>query len=89
LLFVCVDLYGNGKSIVDVNIDNPKNVLVTGFSDNVLRFIAERGTEKQLEYVMNIDKTKKLDRQKKEHKQGTKRKERDSNEKDSGKAEKP
>jgi len=36
LLFVAVDLYGNGKSVVDINVDNPKNVLITGFSDNIL-----------------------------------------------------
>jgi len=58
LLFVAIDLYGNGRSLVDVNIDNPKNILITGFSDNVLRFIAEKGNLKQLEYVQNIDKVK-------------------------------
>lgn len=40
LLFVAVDLYGNGKSVVDINVDNPLNVLITGFSDNILRYIA-------------------------------------------------
>jgi telomerase protein component 1 len=58
LLFVAIDLYGNGKSIVDINVQNPKNVLITGFSDNILRYIAERGGNKQLEYVMKIDEIK-------------------------------
>jgi len=58
LLFVAIDLYGNGKSIVDINTDNPLNVLITGFSDNILRFISERGGEKQFDYVQNIDKIK-------------------------------
>jgi len=58
MLFVAIDLFGNGKSIVDINTDHPKNVLITGFSDNILKFIAERGTQKQLEYVMKIDEIK-------------------------------
>jgi telomerase protein component 1 len=61
LLFVAIDLYGSGKSIVEIdNKSNPLNVLITGFSDNILRYIAERGNQKQLEYVENIDKTKKI-----------------------------
>jgi len=60
LLFVAVDLFGNGKSIVDVNTDDPKNVLITGFSDNILRFISERGGNKQLDYVLKIDEVKGL-----------------------------
>jgi len=59
LLFVAIDLYGGGKSIVDVTSDESKNVMVTGFSDNILRFVAERGNKKQLDYVENIDKIKK------------------------------
>lgn len=61
LLFVAIDLYGSGKSIVEINNrDNPLNVLITGFSDNILKYIAERGNQKQLQYVENIDKTKKI-----------------------------
>jgi len=61
LLFVAVDLYGQGRSIVDVIPGNHDNdVLITGFSDHILRFIAERGNLKQLEHVKNIDKIKKL-----------------------------
>jgi len=59
LLFVAIDLYGSGKSLVDVNEgSNPKDVMITGFSDNILRFVAERGNAKQLEYIQNIDETK-------------------------------
>jgi len=61
LLFVAVDLYGSGKSVVNLNEGaSPNDVLITGFSDHILRFIAERGSCKQLQYVEDIDKTKKL-----------------------------
>jgi len=60
LLFVAIDLFGSGKSIVDINTDNPKEILITGFSDNILRFIAEKGNQKQLDYVRSIDEIKKL-----------------------------
>jgi telomerase protein component 1 len=65
MLFVAIDLYGGGKSIVDVNANDPKNVLITGFSDNILRFIAEHGDRKQLDHVLSIDETKGLNRPKK------------------------
>jgi len=59
LLFVAIDLYGNGKSIVDINEgSNPKDIMITGFSDNILRFIVERGNAKQLEYIQKIDEIK-------------------------------
>jgi len=77
LLFVAIDLYGNGKSIVDINIDSPNDVLITGFSDNILRFISERGNQKQLDYVLNIDKTKGLNKPK-----GTKKKSTDKSSKE-------
>eukprot|EP01114_Cavostelium_apophysatum_P006176 TRINITY_DN1741_c0_g1_i2.p1 TRINITY_DN1741_c0_g1~~TRINITY_DN1741_c0_g1_i2.p1 ORF type:complete len:614 (-),score=239.75 TRINITY_DN1741_c0_g1_i2:40-1881(-) len=56
MIFFAVDLFGNGKSIANVDTENPLNVLITGFSDNILRFIAEKGNSKQLEHVINIDK---------------------------------
>ena len=68
MLFVAIDLYGSGKSIVDINTDNPKNVMITGFSDNVLRFIAEHGDKKQLEHVLNIDESKGLNKPKEKKK---------------------
>jgi len=59
LLFVAIDLYGSGKSLVDVNESgNPKDVMITGFSDNILRFISERGNAKQLDYIQHIDEIK-------------------------------
>jgi len=59
LLFVSIDLYGGGKSIVDINEGaNPKDVMITGFSDNILRFISERGNYKQLEYIEGIYESK-------------------------------
>lgn len=70
LLFVAVDLYGNGKSIVDINVENSRNVLITGFSDNILRYIAERGGWKQLEYVQSIDKVKLKEKKKPTGKEG-------------------
>eukprot|EP01115_Flamella_aegyptia_P007180 TRINITY_DN29901_c0_g1_i1.p1 TRINITY_DN29901_c0_g1~~TRINITY_DN29901_c0_g1_i1.p1 ORF type:complete len:658 (+),score=296.62 TRINITY_DN29901_c0_g1_i1:99-2072(+) len=71
LLFVALDLYGSGRSIVDVNTNDPKNVLITGFSDNILRFIAESGDKKQLEYVRTIDEVKKLNKPKGQRKEKT------------------
>jgi len=65
LLFVAMDLYGAGRSIVDVNEGaSPKDVLITGFSDNILRFIVERGNAKQVEYIQTIDQTKGIDKPK-------------------------
>jgi telomerase protein component 1 len=57
LLFVSVDLSGRGMGISD-GTENPNNVMITGFSDSILRFIAERGDNNQLSYVENIDKVK-------------------------------
>jgi len=71
LLFVAIDLFGNGKSIVDLNCANDKEILITGFSDNILRFISEKGNVKQLEYVQKIDEVKHLNepKQKKNRKE--------------------
>jgi telomerase protein component 1 len=80
LLFVTIDLYGSGKSIVDVNEGaNPKDVLVTGFSDNILRFIAERGNHKQLAYIQSIDETKKVGKPKNAKKSAEKPVKKDDN----------
>jgi hypothetical protein len=35
---------------------HPNDILITGFSDSILRFIAERGDNNQLQYVENIGK---------------------------------
>jgi telomerase protein component 1 len=60
LLFVSVDLSGRGNSILDGNEAHPNDVMITGFSDSILRFIAERGDTNQLQYVEHIDEAKKL-----------------------------
>ena len=55
MLFVSIDLSGKGLSIKtgDSSTD-PNNVFVSGFSDAILRFVAERGNENQLAYVEKI-----------------------------------
>lgn len=58
LLYVAIDL--SGRVSVQTEEGDPLNVLVSGFSDSILRFIAERGDENQLQYVENIDVSKKL-----------------------------
>lgn len=62
LLFVSVDLCGSGSSLVEVSEGkHPNDMLISGFSDGILKFIAQRGAaNKQLEYVENIGKTKRL-----------------------------
>lgn len=56
LLFVSVDLSG-GKSGVSSTIQaqHPNDIYLAGYSDQILRFIAERGDSGQLTYVENID----------------------------------
>ncbi|PRP83176.1 hypothetical protein PROFUN_09604, partial [Planoprotostelium fungivorum] len=51
LLFVSVDLRGAGTAVNEIDLEDEGNVLVTGFSDNILRLIAERGNEGQLATV--------------------------------------
>lgn len=60
LLFVSVDLSGRGVSILETQAKHPNDILITGFSDSILRFIAERGDNNQLRYVENIDVSLKL-----------------------------
>ena len=58
LLFVSVDLSGRGVSVMGQDDQrHPNDILITGFSDSILRFIAERGDNDQLQYVENIDLT--------------------------------
>eukprot|EP01117_Protostelium_nocturnum_P009162 TRINITY_DN3280_c0_g1_i1.p1 TRINITY_DN3280_c0_g1~~TRINITY_DN3280_c0_g1_i1.p1 ORF type:complete len:645 (+),score=292.71 TRINITY_DN3280_c0_g1_i1:178-2112(+) len=73
LLFIAVDLFGSGKSIVGINSEDDKNVLITGFSDNILRFIAERGSKGQLGYVDAIDQLKLQEKPKKANKNPSKK----------------
>ncbi len=41
--------------------DNPNDVYLAGFSEQILRFIAERGNKGQLDYVENIRNVKGVD----------------------------
>lgn len=58
LLFVSIDLSGSGKSAIGQDERNPNDIQITGFSDQILRFIAERGDTNQLQYVQHIDEAK-------------------------------
>jgi telomerase protein component 1 len=62
MLFVSVDLSGRGCSIAQgcEEANNPNDILVSGFSDAILRFIAERGDTNQLQHVEHIDVAYKL-----------------------------
>jgi telomerase protein component 1 len=51
-----VDLSGRGVSVMSEANKHPNDILITGFSDSILRFIAERGDNNQLQYVENIGK---------------------------------
>lgn len=65
LLFVSVDLSGKGNTVNDGTETHPNDVMITGFSDSILRFIAERGDTNQLQYVEHIDEAKRIPKDKK------------------------
>lgn len=57
LLFVTVDLSSRASGIANTITPEHKNdIHLAGYSDQILRFIAERGDDGQLSYVDNIDK---------------------------------
>ena len=57
LLFVNVNLSGKMAGFVSsVQPEHPNDIYLAGYSDQILRFIAERGDDGQLTYVQNIDK---------------------------------
>ena len=58
LLYVSVDVAGNA-GVSSEESDHLNNVALTGFSDSILRFVAERG-EGQLEYIDRIKEVKGL-----------------------------
>eukprot|EP01124_Arcella_intermedia_P006950 TRINITY_DN1421_c0_g1_i1.p1 TRINITY_DN1421_c0_g1~~TRINITY_DN1421_c0_g1_i1.p1 ORF type:complete len:2329 (+),score=518.76 TRINITY_DN1421_c0_g1_i1:65-7051(+) len=60
MLFVSVDLSGSGRSTIGSDDKHPLDIMITGFSDQILRFIAERGDQNQLQYVEHIDEAKNL-----------------------------
>lgn len=57
LLFVSVDLSGRSRGISGtIKPEHENDIYLAGYSDQILRFIAERGDSGQLTYVDNIDK---------------------------------
>ena len=57
LLFVSVDLSGRTSGVSStVKPTHPNDIYLAGYSDQILRFIAERGDSGQLTYIDNIDK---------------------------------
>ena len=61
LLFVNVNLSIADCNIInDVNFNHEMDVCISGFSDSILRFVAERGNQGQLVHVENIDRSYEL-----------------------------
>ena len=57
LLFVSVDLSGRSSGVSStIKPEHENDIFLAGYSDQILRFIAERGDSGQLTYVDNIDK---------------------------------
>ena len=57
LLFVSVDLSGRSSGVsATIQPEHENDIYLAGYSDQILRFIAERGDSGQLTYVDNIDK---------------------------------
>ena len=57
LLFVSVDLGGRSSGLSStIRPEHENDIYLAGYSDQILRFIAERGDAGQLTYVDNIDK---------------------------------
>lgn len=63
LLFVNIDLGGSivGVSHEQTDTRHPNDIYVSGYSDQILRFIADRGDGQQMAYINTIDIAKKLD----------------------------
>ena len=61
LLFVSVDLSGRASGLSStIKPQHENDIHLAGYSDQILRFIAERGDSGQLTYVENIDKAYEL-----------------------------
>lgn len=60
LLFVSVDLLGKSSNVDNFDPVYANDVFVSGYSEQILRFIAERNDFSQLEYVRSIDQIKGL-----------------------------
>eukprot|EP01133_Synstelium_polycarpum_P005272 gene5272-6110_t len=60
MLYVAINLSGHGAVRHDASA-HPNDVQISGFSDSILKFIAERGgADQQLLYIERIDEIKKL-----------------------------
>ncbi|XP_076824708.1 telomerase protein component 1-like isoform X1 [Clavelina lepadiformis] len=59
LMYFDINLSG-GRSRLTMSESSSRNVKISGYSDQILRYIAEGGGRNQLSYVENIDRTKKL-----------------------------
>lgn len=63
MMFYSIDLASKGlgvKAETEAANPNPKNVFISGFSDAILRFIAEKGNDNQLAYVEKIHVAKEV-----------------------------
>ncbi len=58
LMRVEVDLVGSGGASLSDN--HPLDFLVSGFSDKILQFVAQRGGEGELQYIQRIDEVKRI-----------------------------
>ena len=62
LLFVSVDLSSKTRGVNStIKPSHPNDIYLAGYSDQILRFIAERGDSGQITYIENIDKAYNLD----------------------------
>ena len=61
-----VDLCNSGKSLVSVDekLKHPLNIVISGYSDQIFRFLADK-EEDQLSYINRIDQIKDLDKKNK------------------------
>eukprot|EP01090_Pellita_catalonica_P022069 TRINITY_DN8444_c0_g1_i1.p1 TRINITY_DN8444_c0_g1~~TRINITY_DN8444_c0_g1_i1.p1 ORF type:complete len:910 (+),score=188.39 TRINITY_DN8444_c0_g1_i1:83-2812(+) len=62
LLYVSVNLAGQ-NSVEKADADytpHPNDVMISGFSDSILKYIAERGDSNQLHYIDHIDQAKNI-----------------------------
>ncbi|XP_011406078.1 PREDICTED: telomerase protein component 1-like [Amphimedon queenslandica] len=61
LLFVSIDLSGRSVGVAStVSPSHPNNIHLSGYSDKILQFIAERSDSGQLVYIERIDEAYKL-----------------------------
>ena len=62
LLFVSVDLSNKTRGVSStIKPTHPNDIYLAGYSDQILRFIAERGDSGQITYVENIDRAYNLE----------------------------